>query len=186
MTDEVEAQPTTEVDFAMQYAKERKERMDTEVRLFALIHEVVPFLVSAGYLVEAIVERNTDRMAEEMQHLTAWSGDIEFNLLLNVYRPAGPTKFFKKGFVPKGTTIADFPQETIDRIHDVVCAASKSTADQWNNFAQEFDLLPAADFSNRNMDEFTKLLKKHMLLSTDSTENKVAKHLRDFVKRDED
>jgi len=180
MTEEVEV-TESEVEFAMQYAEERRQRMDTEVRIHALIHEVVPFLVAVEQLIQAILKRDTDAMAEEMKHLTVWSGNIEANILLNVYAPAGPTLFFPKDFIPRGAAMVDFPQKTMDQIHDVVCAASKSTEDQWDRLAEKFNLLTMDEFRDRNKRDFMDSVTDRMEEAMPGDKDKIVKKIRDFA-----
>ena len=80
---------TDEASFAMQYAAERKKRMELEHRVYGLLYDVIPFMIAAMDMTYDYINRDMEGFVEKMRKLGAWHGSIEVGFIYNVLFPAG-------------------------------------------------------------------------------------------------
>jgi len=134
MTEEVEVQePTTEADFAFEYARERKMRMALETRMLAIIHEAVPFLQVTERLITAVIDVDSENIVAHIKQLTAWRAELEINLRLNTVWTAG-----------------------------FMTTAAEETRKEWDSLAEHYNLMSVEAASYRDCDELLRTVKGKM------------------------
>lgn len=152
---------TDEVDFALKYAAERKQRMALEQRVNAFIFETVPFVNATIALIHSFLTNKPKASSEIIKRLVSWQSDMEVMTLINIYQPAGSNRLLPTGKLP--TTNGAIPEETLEHIHEIVRAASKTVHEEWHQFAQNNEEVPCLnDLRRINNNCLRQALKKNI------------------------
>ncbi len=147
-----------EDEYAIRYAEERLMRLALETRLNGLLYELVPYLSAANTMCQSIVTQQSDDLASAISCITDWQGDLETNVLLNLFKPAGKFEGVKQSDVANCTSLGDLPDVELNRMEQTTRAAAKETRKQWNKLAAEHGYATQEEFCmnhKRNLVEMT-------------------------------
>jgi hypothetical protein len=127
-----------ETEYAMKFANERRMRINLETRLHGLMYTLVPYVSESLNMCHAFIDKNSDDIASSMAHLVEWQGNVETNLMLNLFRPAGTLQGFSDDELSRCGGLADLPDSELTRIELATKACAEETEKQWDKLAAEF------------------------------------------------
>jgi len=150
-----------EVDFAMDYAAERKMRMGLQVRLFALMYETVPYMKATKAMIRGIVTKDPSTVTKSMRLLTAWEADIDINMLLNILKPAADYVEFTDDELRAMRSIDDLGDDRIGGMQETAKNCAADMIEEYCEFAHEFNFPCTHDLRRKNIEELVELTKKY-------------------------
>jgi hypothetical protein len=127
----------TEVDMAMAYSEERKIRMAAMVRIESFMYNLVPYIGASASLVDAVIDRNTDDIAEAIKHVTMFRAQLEADLMINLFDPVDGEAYFTEKQIKACHSLGDLGDETLNELKDTLQSAAKKVYEQWNTLAEE-------------------------------------------------
>ena len=145
---------STEAEFAMLYAAERKRVQELEVRLMGLLFETLPYVARTIQLIDGVATMNTDELKKSLHRLVQWRADIEANVFLNIYNS-------------KCRALSDIPvredgQPTLNdirHVRDACKAAAEQTKEEWDVFAEDNGFESIEKCRQRQLKEFLAKIK---------------------------
>lgn len=122
-----------EVDFALQYADERRMRINLERRLHSMMFNVFPFLTVSVEMARAVLAKDNDGIAENLGKLLNWYTDVEIDLGLQILHPVGT--YVPMGDRPVGPphtgSIGDVPDHVMTAAANEYEKSFKEVQKEW-------------------------------------------------------
>jgi len=150
----------TEADYAWDYSEEYRMRMKCEERLHGLMWEIIPFITCVREFVEAVIQGHPSEAADFIKTLTMWSGDIQANLYLNIFNPAGPNEFYTNEQKLRMHSLGDGPRDVMIAMEELMKKAAKKNAAHWDQMSGEMAFLDCAGLREKAVKEVKALIRK--------------------------
>jgi hypothetical protein len=162
----MEVKMTSEVEFAMKYAKERKMRMALETRLYGVLDEVIPFMGVAVTLVDAIIGNNHDKASKCIKKITAWRVDLEVQVFINTFFPVGTWEGIRE-FI-EATPLDDLNADEIsekgaEALKEICNPSGKQVLEEWDRLAQQYRLAPRNQVTRGYIEELEQKMKETLV-----------------------
>jgi len=110
---------TDDVDLAMQLSESRIQLKKTEERLYSLLYETFAYAGAAAKLIEGILNKQEEQVAENIIKLAEWSIDMEINLLLNLLYPTTPTKLISPDIEVTNHNHKDLMERALEGLQEI-------------------------------------------------------------------
>jgi len=133
--DELEEEKT-EVDWAMDYANERKLRLEVEKRYKALLYNTVPMMVSAHEFRKAIVHNKQLESAKAFANLTKMEAELSIFVHMELLFSLDPARTFTHEFLVKIQSEQDLPKNCVNEFRDSLQPSDKWFKEDWDKKAE--------------------------------------------------
>jgi hypothetical protein len=148
----------TEVDMAMAYSEERKIRMAAMVRIESMLYNMVPFIGAAAALVDAVMNHDTDELADAIKMVTVFRSQLEADLMINLFDPVDGEAYFTEKQIKDCRSLGDLSDETLNELKDTLQSAAKKVYEQWNALAKELGHMSIGERRKAHRNDLFKII----------------------------
>ena len=141
---------TTEVDFAMQYADERRMRMQLETRLLGLLYDSMALIAACGDTGVAVLRNRRDNdsssraaLAKNLIQMLQYAGDMLPHVFLTTFDHKGEHTFFHPADMGQDAgrhDLGDLPGDKLDAMQHAFFEAAKDCRKQWDEIANRYNV----------------------------------------------
>lgn len=149
-----------EVEFAMKYADERRMRIALETRVLSFMYETYPFAAVAERLCKALLEQDPKETLSCMKKLIAWQADIEINVLINMFFPAGKLNVMSKQDLIDADEFGELPKEKRLALEKISKDAADTVRELWDSKAPEFGISKHRAIFDAHTEPFTEFVEQ--------------------------